>query len=1056
MGAFSSFTESKQRNQGGAFGSFVGGGADDSSQRVQSEIENAATRLTAVGQPPEEPRRFNPLTSVLSGLETLDRITAAPIASALTGGRETTFRGAFRELGLSENPLFNLDIGPVEIAPSPVGIADFIANSLNPLNPVNLLTFGIGGAARGAVTRGAQELAEGAARQAPRIVARATLPLSSRSLGEVAIPGSEAIVSGAQRVGQRLAETRAGEALGRAFSTTFTPSRLPASVPLRQLESVAQKEGTTTGREAFRDVAQGFKETRTRAGVKAEDIQNDVVKIFQGTTVSDRKRITAAVSRDAIDTLPERLQAPAKSFKDSLEATLKAEQDVGVPVSALERYVPFIITGRRLTREQRDLLTQRFGTGIESVADPKDDLFEALAKADPSIRERTTRSFSPDEVNEVLGKEWLEEDAAELLAKRRIRAARAIDLKMFLDGVAAKYGLRPEDAAKFLERTGGSAADWRLVRPRVTSSGAVEFAEVTKEEMSLLQRSATAKETTSAAFGPVRSFDTLSKQAEELTKTATKMQSAANFAQRDFDKAQKALQEARDAATAAPDNERAIQALAKAERDVENARVRVTNRTRAASQAVKKAREARAAARAAERESRQATQLAGKRSEQFLRAAQKRIDKGDPILLPAEIVDNLNEYTRSFFNDRATREIVRLFDDAQNIWKGLATVIRPGFHVRNGASNVWQAWLAGLRDPRWYAEAANVQRNREQFADLWEEVRNLGVVGTEFVTADVGQSAVRDILNSSLTRSVNPFSEQFALTRYGRRAGRAIEDNARLALYLFRRSLGETPEQAAVVVKKYLFDYFDLTPFERNWMKRVLPFYTWMRKNIPLQLAEAVRQPGKFAQLGRIERGIGGEQPPRSEVPGFLERQNAILLPGEEGERVFVSLGLPAADLNEIPLSAEGLRDLLGSASPLLTTLPQIATNQQFFSGAPIEQFQGEQDPIPVLNAVAQLLGRGEITAPARLSFLLNQVPIFRNIESAVDPSNERRAQRALSILAGGSLFGQEDAARIASFEERDRLRGLLRSLQDRGVEVPTVNELGGGRRGGAFGRFVR
>jgi hypothetical protein len=116
-------------------------------------------------------------------------------------------------------------------------------------------------------------------------------------------------------------------------------------------------------------------------------------------------------------------------------------------------------------------------------------------------------------------------------------------------------------------------------------------------------------------------------------------------------------------------------------------------------------------------------------------------------------------------------------------------------------------------------------------------------------------------------RLINPASRKNILIQKGFAVGRTVENNARVAHYIDKivkgggakgfspGALGKFEDdlvlRSANSVKKYLFDYQDLSPFEQRVMKRFIPFYTWTRKNIPLQMETFITQPGKFVQAGR-------------------------------------------------------------------------------------------------------------------------------------------------------------------------------------------------------------
>jgi hypothetical protein len=54
---------------------------------------------------------------------------------------------------------------------------------------------------------------------------------------------------------------------------------------------------------------------------------------------------------------------------------------------------------------------------------------------------------------------------------------------------------------------------------------------------------------------------------------------------------------------------------------------------------------------------------------------------------------------------------------------------------------------------------------------------------------------------------------------------------------------------ASQQVKASQFDYMDVSKFERDFLKRTMPFYTWTRKNIPVQLKHLVLNPQRAEKL---------------------------------------------------------------------------------------------------------------------------------------------------------------------------------------------------------------
>jgi hypothetical protein len=107
---------------------------------------------------------------------------------------------------------------------------------------------------------------------------------------------------------------------------------------------------------------------------------------------------------------------------------------------------------------------------------------------------------------------------------------------------------------------------------------------------------------------------------------------------------------------------------------------------------------------------------------------------------------------------------------------------------------------------------------------------------------------------------------------------------------------------ASQEVKAALFDYQDLSRFERNVMKRVFPFYTWTRKNIPAQLKTLVQNPQRAEKLEiarqQFEHNAGDLD--QSDYGKFWGDRVPVFLGGEEEGvvKAFTLLNwVPMADL---------------------------------------------------------------------------------------------------------------------------------------------------------------
>lgn len=270
------------------------------------------------------------------------------------------------------------------------------------------------------------------------------------------------------------------------------------------------------------------------------------------------------------------------------------------------------------------------------------------------------------------------------------------------------------------------------------------------------------------------------------------------------------------------------------------------------------------------------------------------------------------------------------------------------------------------------------------------------------------------------------------------------EDYLRFAAFLKGvQEVGlEAPESgirgyaAAQWVKATQFDYADLSDFEQA-IKMVVPFYSWTRNNIPLQVRVFIQQPGRVAQALRIHESLGnmfGDEETNIS-PSYIADRFGItfaennpffdMLPEWMKPQGDVTLGIawgePIADVNTLfrdPTYAarNGLgefirggvlnwREVFGQLNPIIAAAS--AAQQGFVESGPRRE---EDSP---MWARALGLSREDPTEPgsyvsnrATLDFIRTMIPVVDQAERVIPFLGGERQEGRWTTSLASNLFG--------------------------------------------------
>ena len=340
--------------------------------------------------------------------------------------------------------------------------------------------------------------------------------------------------------------------------------------------------------------------------------------------------------------------------------------------------------------------------------------------------------------------------------------------------------------------------------------------------------------------------------------------------------------------------------------------------------------------------------------------------KLENVQLPEEIADLVESKIRILSNpdemDKISKWIGRLFDNAQGIWKITTLLPIPSYHIRNATGNFWMNSLGGV--PPWDAAykksvgvlkgtdgvvktaAGNVFTNKQ----IRELMESEGVLNKGWFAYETGLAELDKLLPH--TRNIVSKVRDLPGIRTGAKVQETMENWARAAHFIKKLEEGFSPEQAAVSVKKFLFDPENISDFERVWMRRIFPFYTWSRHNIPLQLERFAASPGKFARVNtaitNVERNAEQQygRPNELMMPRFLAEGLPVyygmrqgLGDNPVGRYAMLKFWYPGADIQQAFQPHEWAGENL---TPFAKVPVEMLMNKSLYFEDEIERYPGE------------------------------------------------------------------------------------------------------------------
>lgn len=408
----------------------------------------------------------------------------------------------------------------------------------------------------------------------------------------------------------------------------------------------------------------------------------------------------------------------------------------------------------------------------------------------------------------------------------------------------------------------------------------------------------------------------------------------------------------------------------------------------------------------------------------------------DKIFHP-EIKTGLVHLIKMMDDDKHAEGFWRYYDKALSYFKKAVTLPNPGYHIRNSVGDLLTSYtdgVGGIRGLASYAQAAKLMKSINPVSKN-EELQNIltAAVTTEGKIKDPLQE-IAQLLSSKGTESLsgrnimkkNPkwkdvpgqyISAEQLMAAYqhsGMKRGfvatdlahelhgnpnlalkmthdvtekilkysQQREDYFRMAHFIDRikrsraSTFKEAYEEAAMYVKKFHFDYTDVTPTERLIFARIMPFYKFQRFAAPLMLQMFAASPGKLLNAQKVLNNMayaqgytndGGFLPTADQIlPEYM--RDAMMLPLFQSGGNSVYFGnslLPSTSIfsQTLGLESSSPREVAGSMGQ------NILQNLTPAAQVPFELYFGKR-----------VLGKGQIPVQSKtgsyLPYLFSKTPV--------------------------------------------------------------------------------
>jgi hypothetical protein len=429
-------------------------------------------------------------------------------------------------------------------------------------------------------------------------------------------------------------------------------------------------------------------------------------------------------------------------------------------------------------------------------------------------------------------------------------------------------------------------------------------------------------------------------------------------------------------------------------------------------------------------------------------------------------------------SDEGASAFRKFFDGHMKVWKGLQ-LLSAGYHVRNAFGADFNRHVAGMSLPdisRYDAKAIKDlqvydrkiipkvtagEKLTDKEQAIYDNVNDYLTSGlrdssryrNEFEEFDRGFQLFEEKLGKREKENVSGAEKVIggakkgfeAVTGASFKLGTKVDDVKRYGMYQWAKANpGKYTEQfpgssnpAALKVKEAMFDYQDLTNFERQFMKRLMPFYTFSRNNIPFQFKHLIMNPMAYSNTAKlINASYEANDIDPQDIPPHLRNSMAL----GTGENQLAKTYLPLTDIGNFGDPMSALSQAVSMTTPVAKLPIELATNFDTFRQQEIQKFDGEKSDkyFGASPTVAHVLDQIGLRNPEK--WAKTGAAAFSDARAGEMQGEESGLSKYMSSLF--TDFDPEKVEQQKLWELRDELEGIKKKAEQNGVPIRTIAEI--------------